>query len=204
MRCAKHGVETEVSCGRCSTPVCPKCMVHTDVGVRCKNCAGDHRGREVGNTSRVVVIGALALGAIVAIGTVGGGVFGGGSSNSVPDVGDYSQYLGETSVQQVADPWVPDDGSKPRDGYRFVAVELLHKNNTSGDIPVFADAQMFTLTDKDRFVYAPVPTGGARPRLPPVQLDVGKKARGWVTFEIPRNAEVDSLSDFAQRDIPLP
>jgi hypothetical protein len=178
-------------------------MAHTDVGVRCKNCAGDYRGKTVGNTSRVVVIGALALGAIVAIGTVGSGVFG-GSSNSVPDVGDYSQYLGETTVEQVADPWVPDDGSKPRDGYRFVALELLHENNTSGDVPVFVDAQLFTLTDKDRFVYAPVPTGGVQPQLPSVQLDVGKKTRGWITFEIPENAQVASLNDFAQQVIPLP
>ncbi len=38
--CINHpSVETVVSCGRCDRPLCPKCMIFTPVGVRCRDCA---------------------------------------------------------------------------------------------------------------------------------------------------------------------
>jgi hypothetical protein len=33
------GVETALRCSRCETPICPKCMVQTPVGARCRDCA---------------------------------------------------------------------------------------------------------------------------------------------------------------------
>lgn len=40
MECARHpGTETGLTCGRCGTPICPRCMVMTDVGGRCPDCA---------------------------------------------------------------------------------------------------------------------------------------------------------------------
>ena len=40
MQCARHrNVETELACGRCETPICPRCLVMTDVGARCPTCA---------------------------------------------------------------------------------------------------------------------------------------------------------------------
>ena len=40
MRCAAHpGVETNLRCGKCGKPICPKCMVQTPVGARCPDCA---------------------------------------------------------------------------------------------------------------------------------------------------------------------
>jgi hypothetical protein len=38
--CQRHpDVETGLRCGRCDTPICPKCVVMTDVGARCPTCA---------------------------------------------------------------------------------------------------------------------------------------------------------------------
>jgi hypothetical protein len=38
--CATHpSVETELRCGRCERLICPRCMVHTPGGVRCRDCA---------------------------------------------------------------------------------------------------------------------------------------------------------------------
>jgi hypothetical protein len=38
--CARHPkVETQLACGRCGTLICPRCMVMTDVGARCPDCA---------------------------------------------------------------------------------------------------------------------------------------------------------------------
>ncbi len=40
MQCARHpDTETGLACGRCETPICPKCAVMTDVGSRCPACA---------------------------------------------------------------------------------------------------------------------------------------------------------------------
>ena len=40
MRCAAHpDVETNLRCGKCGKPICPKCLVETPVGARCQDCA---------------------------------------------------------------------------------------------------------------------------------------------------------------------
>ncbi len=40
MQCVRHPkVETGLTCGRCETPICPRCAVFTDVGARCPACA---------------------------------------------------------------------------------------------------------------------------------------------------------------------
>jgi hypothetical protein len=40
MRCATHpDVETNLRCGKCGKPICPRCMVQTPVGARCRECA---------------------------------------------------------------------------------------------------------------------------------------------------------------------
>ena len=42
--CARHPeVETYLRCGRCNTPICPRCLVQTPVGARCRNCANIRR-----------------------------------------------------------------------------------------------------------------------------------------------------------------
>jgi hypothetical protein len=39
-RCAADpSVETYLRCGRCEKPICPRCMIHTPVGSRCRACA---------------------------------------------------------------------------------------------------------------------------------------------------------------------
>jgi len=40
MKCATHpDVETNLRCGKCDKPICPRCMVQTPVGARCRECA---------------------------------------------------------------------------------------------------------------------------------------------------------------------
>ncbi len=44
MKCATHpNIETNLSCGKCGKPICPRCMVMTPVGARCRDCAGLRR-----------------------------------------------------------------------------------------------------------------------------------------------------------------
>jgi hypothetical protein len=70
MRCARHpGIETVLRCGRCETPICPKCMVETPVGARCPTCARVKRFAIV--VKPVELLRAAVLGVLVgAIGTV--------------------------------------------------------------------------------------------------------------------------------------
>jgi hypothetical protein len=40
LRCATHpDVETNLRCGKCGKLICPKCLVQTPVGARCRDCA---------------------------------------------------------------------------------------------------------------------------------------------------------------------
>ncbi len=40
MRCATHpDVETNLSCSKCLKPICPRCLIETPVGPRCRQCA---------------------------------------------------------------------------------------------------------------------------------------------------------------------
>jgi hypothetical protein len=44
MQCATHpDVETELACSRCGKAICPRCLVHTPVGARCRECANVRR-----------------------------------------------------------------------------------------------------------------------------------------------------------------
>lgn len=40
VQCARDPeVETALRCSRCETPICPKCLVQSPVGARCRDCA---------------------------------------------------------------------------------------------------------------------------------------------------------------------
>lgn len=69
MRCARHpDIETGLTCGRCGTPICPQCMVMTDVGGRCPDCAPSRRLPQFDISTALLARGAAAgliTGAIV-------------------------------------------------------------------------------------------------------------------------------------------
>ena len=74
MQCARHPkVETGLSCGRCDTPICPRCVIQTDVGARCPACVPRQRpvGLEVGTRYLAQGLGAAA-GAGAALGAIWG------------------------------------------------------------------------------------------------------------------------------------
>jgi hypothetical protein len=72
--CARHPqVETVLRCGRCGTPICPRCLIQTPVGARCRSCA---------NVSRLPTVDvkpifiARGLAAAIATGAATGAVWG--------------------------------------------------------------------------------------------------------------------------------
>ena len=68
MQCATHPtVETELACSRCGKGICPRCMVHTPVGARCRECAQVRRLPTYNVGATTMLRGALAA-VIVGIG----------------------------------------------------------------------------------------------------------------------------------------
>lgn len=39
LKCERHGETTRLTCVDCDRPICPKCMVRTEVGLKCEQCA---------------------------------------------------------------------------------------------------------------------------------------------------------------------
>jgi hypothetical protein len=70
MQCATHpDVETELGCGKCGKPICPRCAVQTPVGFRCRDCAGVKRLPTYNVSSDIMLRGAgAAVGAGFALG----------------------------------------------------------------------------------------------------------------------------------------
>ena len=74
MNCAYHpDVETSLRCGKCDKPICPKCMVQTPVGARCRDCAGLDKLPTFSVSTRYYLIAAgTALGMAIACGAAWG------------------------------------------------------------------------------------------------------------------------------------
>ncbi|MDW8120276.1 MAG: hypothetical protein RMK40_06505 [Chloroflexota bacterium] len=75
LECAFHpGVETALRCGRCERPICPRCVVHTPVGARCRQCAQVRRLPTYTLTPAYALRGVLAgvgMGVTVGLGISG-------------------------------------------------------------------------------------------------------------------------------------
>src|SRR5690242_2155222 len=68
MQCASDpAVETELRCGKCGTPICPRCLVQTPVGARCRECANLRRP-VLYTVSPLLLVRAAAAGLCVAVG----------------------------------------------------------------------------------------------------------------------------------------
>ena len=66
MHCARHPrEETAITCASCGTPICPRCMVSTPVGMKCPDCS-----RNKNSVLYQISPGRLILAAITAL--VGG------------------------------------------------------------------------------------------------------------------------------------
>jgi hypothetical protein len=74
MKCATHpDVDTNLRCGKCGQPICPRCMVQTPVGARCPACAKLYRLPTYRLSSAYYLRAAgAALGIAVVIGVVWG------------------------------------------------------------------------------------------------------------------------------------
>ncbi len=68
VQCARDPeVQTALRCSRCDTPICPKCMIQTPVGARCRDCARIVRSPvyTLSNTDTAKAAGAAIVGGVV-------------------------------------------------------------------------------------------------------------------------------------------
>jgi hypothetical protein len=67
MKCAIHNdVETGLACGKCGTPICPRCLVETPVGARCRQCANVKR-LPTYNITPVQYVKTVVAGLVIAV-----------------------------------------------------------------------------------------------------------------------------------------
>jgi hypothetical protein len=72
VQCARDPeVQTALRCSRCDTPICPRCLVQTPVGARCRDCAQlakspvyTVKGKYLARAIVAAVIGGVAMGLI--------------------------------------------------------------------------------------------------------------------------------------------
>lgn len=64
-------VQTALRCSRCDTPICPKCLIQTPVGARCKDCARVARspvytmtGSAAAKAAGASIVGGVVMGLI--------------------------------------------------------------------------------------------------------------------------------------------
>ena len=91
MQCATHPkVETELTCGRCDRPICPRCLVQTPVGARCRQCAGVRR---LPTFEVSPAYAARGLGASLVAGAVVGAAWAGLLSNNLGVAGYFVFFV---------------------------------------------------------------------------------------------------------------
>lgn len=101
--CMRHPtVATRVSCATCNRPLCPKCMIYTPVGIKCKDCAQMRRPVQYtitpGLYARVIpgaVLVSLAIGWLLSyvpyLGFIGGLIVGVAISAALKRISGYKQ-----------------------------------------------------------------------------------------------------------------
>lgn len=69
LNCEAHGQPTRITCVDCGSPICPKCLVRTEVGTKCQACAApaEVRVTTVGGRRRWIPVAAGALVVAIAI-----------------------------------------------------------------------------------------------------------------------------------------
>lgn len=72
VRCERHGESTRLTCVDCGQPICPKCSVRTEVGLKCEGCAKPAvETPSTARRSRVpLLLGGVGLVAVVVAGVL--------------------------------------------------------------------------------------------------------------------------------------
>ncbi|MFN2608029.1 MAG: kelch repeat-containing protein [Acidimicrobiales bacterium] len=89
LKCERHGELTRLTCVECGTPICPKCAVRTEVGLKCENDAQpDVQTPDVvfggASSRRPLFLGLAGLAVVIVLGIIVLASSGGGGGSSTP------------------------------------------------------------------------------------------------------------------------
>ena len=211
MKCAKHtDVETSLACGRCETPVCVRCLTHTDVGIRCRKCAPSRGWTAAGAGSTrlrnlIIIVGLV----FVAVVLIGGGSRLGGGSNDIPDYEQYvddtlAQYQPEVTATRLIDPWLPEASEDaPPPGRRYVALEVTIEYPGDRPFSHYVTSSNFKLIDSDDFAFGATKSLVGPPIPEALELAPGQRTKGWVMFEIDDASDIKAVM-YALSEVALP
>ena len=96
------------------------------------------------------------------------------------------QYGYSISATNVEDPAAPSIIYEPKQGQKLVAVEVVLGNN-SGVEPLSVNPLNSYLVDSNGFVYG-AELGGRDDQIAVMDLNVGEKIKGWISYTIPEGA----------------
>ena len=115
LRCERHGEPTRLTCVECEQPICPKCMVRTEVGLKCESCSQPAVTTPPirSATSRLPLVLGLAGLLVLAIGAAL--LFAGGSSTDdteppLPPVGAWTEAPGLATIRGTTTAVVLENG----------------------------------------------------------------------------------------------
>lgn len=90
LTCERHRTPTHLACAQCGRPACPKCLVWTEVGQKCRTCVHPKGGSSPLRPVQLVVVVGLAAALVFALAVALGGLSG-DSGPKVPVAGNIGQ-----------------------------------------------------------------------------------------------------------------
>jgi len=178
-------------------------MVHTDVGVRCRNCAPARpmlAGLGANRLRNIIIIVGLIFVAVLLLGGLGS--LSSRGSSGPGDASDYqrliedelAEYQADVTVSQLVDPWSPDlPADAPSAGRLYVALEVTLENPDDSEFPHYVTSSMFKLTDSADFAYSPIDSLIEPALTESLELAPGQKTQGWIMFEIDDENAIQSV-----------
>ena len=117
--CEAHGERTQIRCAKCQRPICPRCSVRTELGLRCSDCAQPDAATELATAvstrrrQRTAIAGATAIIAAIVIAVVL--IAGSGGSTKAPaglrPVGTWTSMSPLTPIRGTPDAITLRDGA---------------------------------------------------------------------------------------------
>lgn len=109
----------------------------------------------------------------------------------LPKLGDVVEQDGYSlTAVTIEDPAKPGVIFRPEIGKRLLAVEVIVGNVSGAKITV--NPLNATLVDGDGFLYRPT-LGGRDDQIELVELNMGEKVKGWISFQIPPEAKLEGI-----------
>lgn len=207
MTCARDATATQLTCAGCGTPICPRCLVRTPVGLKCPACTG---GAGAGGSRRgarwagAAAVAALAVAAWVGLGGLGTRP----PPDPVVDTSDVDaatrSTIARVGEEVSAGPFTftvtrtecvgREVGSGPEARVaqgRFCLVHLRVRNQ--GDRPVNYGGSFQVVTDSSARRYNP---GVAESGPPPPPLALGGGVKEIVNTRLNPGAELEGALVF--------